>query len=333
LGKLSNTLSAAAIANDFMNSSALVLLGKDRPTQINFKAVTKRFPDGTLGLQEASWEVKEGVSACLLGPPGSGKTTAVRVLEGALEPTGGSVLLLGVNIANRRRYREIRKQVGIVPQGPGMYADRTVGEYLALACSLYSDEDRVVTPDEAEQLLGLTEYRHTRMTYLSTNYQRRLALAAALVANPRVLILDEPTAGLDPLAAQDLRGYLEIAMRGRTALLCTHNQDEAQRLCTYAVTLRGGRVVAKGTWDEIREGALPRLRVAAREGVDRLLAELQKFGFHAWADQGSVLVEVQNVRKDGPDILRKLLTEARLDVYECAPARPAVEGVFAEASR
>ena len=306
----------------------------DRPIQIHFKAVTKRFPDATLGLQEASWAIEEGARACLLGRPGSGKTTAVRILEGSLEPTGGSVLLLGVNIAQEpRRYRAIRKYVGIVPQSPGMYTDRTAGEYLALACSLYSDRDRVITPDEAEETLGLSEYRHTRMSYLSTNYQRRLALAAALVANPEVLILDEPTAGLEPLAAHDLRHYLELAMRDRTTLLCTANQDEAQRLCDYVIKLRGGRVEAEGTWEQIQEGSLPRLRVAARQGVDRLLAELQKFGFHAEADQGSVLVEVPNVRNDGPDLLRKLLNEAGVDVYECAPARPALEGVFAEAGR
>ena len=306
----------------------------DKPIQIHFKAVTERFPNATLGLQEASWAVEEGASACLLGRRGSGKTTAVRILEGSLEPTGGSVLLLGVNIAQEpRRYRAIRKRVGIVPQNPGMYSDRTAGEYLALACSLYSDRDRVITPDEAEEMLGLSEYRHTRMSYLSTNYQRRLALAAALVADPEVLILDEPTTGLEPLPAHDLRNYLELAMRNRTTLLCTANQEEAQRLCNYVIKLQGGRVEAEGTWDQIREGSQPRLRVAAREGVDRLLAELEKFGYQAEADQGSVLVEVTNVRNDGPELLRRLLNEARVDVYECAPVRTASEGVFAEAGR
>jgi len=308
----------------------------DKVIQIHFKAVTKRFPDTTLGLQEASWAIEEGARACLLGRRGSGKTTAVRILEGSLEPTGGSVLLLGVNIAQEpRRYRAIRKRVGIVPQNPGMYSDRTAGEYLALACSLYSDRDRVITPDEAEEMLGLSEYRHTRMDYLSTNYQRRLALAAALVANPEVLILDEPTAGMEPLPAHDLRNYLDLAMgvRNRTTLLCTANQEEAQRLCNYVIKLHGGRVEAEGTWDQIREGSLPRLRVAAREGVDRLLAELQKFGFNAEADQGSVLVEVPNVRNDGPELLRKLLNEAKVDVYECAPVRPSLEGMFVEAGR
>ncbi len=303
-------------------------------TEIHFNAVTKRFPNGKLGLSEATWEIQEGMRACLLGPPGSGKTTAVRVLEGALKPTGGSVLLLGINVSQEpRRYREVRKDVGIVPQSPGMYSDRTAGEYLALACSLYSDRSTVVTPDEAEQVLGLSEYRHTRMDYLSKNYQRRLALAAAMVSNPKVLILDEPTAGLDPLAATDLRKYLEKAMEGRTSLLCTHDQDEAQTLCNYVITLRGGQVVAKGTWEEIQSGSRPQLRVAAREGVDRLMAELQKFGFQAKRDHGSVLVEVPNVRSDGPEVLRKLLNDAGMDVYEFAQVKPAVEGVLAEAGR
>ena len=303
-------------------------------TEIHFRSVTKRFPDGTLGLSEATWRIEEGAHACLLGPPGSGKTTAIRVLQGALKPTGGSVLLLGVNIEKEpRRYREVRKAVGILPQSPGMYADRTAGEYLALACSLYSNRGEVVRPDDAEDLLDLGEYRDTRMTYLSTNYQRRLALAGALVARPRVLLLDEPTAGLDPLAAHDLHMFLKQAMQGRTTLLCTHNEAEAEELCDYVITLRGGRVVAEGTWDKLRERSRPRLRVAAREGVDRLLAELEKFGFHAEADQSSVLVEVPNVRQNGPEVLRKLLNEARVDVYECAPVRPAVEGMFSEAGR
>jgi ABC-2 type transport system ATP-binding protein len=298
-------------------------------TEIHFRSVTKRFPNGALGLSEASWRVEEGARACLFGPPGSGKTTAIRVLQGALKPTGGSVLLLGVNVSKEpRRYRDIRKEVGILPQNPGMYTDRTAGEFLALACSLYSDRHEVVRPDEAEEMLDLAEYRDTKMSYLSKNYQRRLALAAALVARPRVLILDEPTAGLEQLAAQDLHKYLRLAMSGRTALLCTHNEAEAEALCDYVITLRGGSVVSEGTWEELRERSRPRLRLAAKEGVDRLVFELQKFGYRVEPEQTAVIVEVPNMRQNAPELLRKLLVESKLDVYECAPLRPSVEGMI-----
>jgi ABC-2 type transport system ATP-binding protein len=298
-------------------------------TEIHFRSVTKRFPNGTLGLAEATWRVEEGARACLFGPPRSGKTTAIRVLQGALKPTGGSVLLLGVNVSKEpRRYRDIRKEVGILPQSPGMYSDRTAGEFLALACSLYSNRHEVVRPDEAEEMLDLAEYRDTKMSYLSMNYQRRLALAAALVARPRVLILDEPTAGLEPLAAQDLHKYLRLAMEGRTALLCTHNEAEAEALCDYVITLRGGYVVSEGTWEELRERSRPRLRLAAKEGVDRLVFELQKFGYRVEPEQSAVIVEVPNMRQTAPELLRKLLVESKLDIYECAPLRPSVESMI-----
>src|SRR5215471_13349693 len=154
---------------------------------IAFRSVTKRFPDGTLGLADATWHVAEGVHACLLGGSGSGKTTAVRMLQAALRPTGGSVLLLGVPV-DGPGYREVRGRLGIVPQGPGMYPDLTAGEYMSLASRLYD-----ARPERAIDALDLGEYLRTRMTYLSPNFQRRLALAAALVADPDVLLLDEPT--------------------------------------------------------------------------------------------------------------------------------------------
>src|SRR5215831_5577001 len=222
---------------------------------IAFRSVTKRFPDGTLGLADATWYVAEGAHMCLLGSTGSGKTTAVRMLQAALRPTGGSVLLLGVQV-DGPGYRDVRNRLGILPQGPGMYPDLTAGEYMALAARLYG-----ARPDRAVEQLDLTEYLRTRMTYLSPNFQRRLALAAALVGDPDVLVMDEPTAGLDQDAARDLQHYLRLAMRGRTAVLCTHKEQEARELCQEVAIIRGGRVVAQGTWDDLWRKMRPRLKV------------------------------------------------------------------------
>jgi ABC-2 type transport system ATP-binding protein len=291
---------------------------------IAFRSVTKRFPDGTLGLADATWYVAEGAHACLLGSSGSGKTTAVRMLQAALRPTGGSVLLLGVPV-DGPGFRDVRSRLGIVPQGPGMYPDLTAGEYMALAARLYG-----ARPDRAVDALDLGEYLRTRMTYLSPNFQRRLALAAALVADPDVLVLDEPTAGLEPDDARDLHPYLREAMRGRTAVLCTHKEQEARALCQEVAILRAGRVVAQGTWEELWRQMRPRLRVAARQGVDRLLAELAELGMHAEAVEGAVLVSTADPRQEGASLLRRLL-EAGLDVYECAPVEPEVKDIVLEA--
>jgi len=291
---------------------------------IAFRSVTKRFPDGTLGLADATWHVAEGVHACLLGGSSSGKTTAVRMLQAALRPTGGSVLLLGVPV-DGPGYREVRGRLGIVPQGPGMYPDLTAGEYMSLASRLYN-----ARPERAIDALDLGEYLRTRMTYLSPNFQRRLALAAALVADPDVLLLDEPTAGLEPDDARDLQPYLREAMRGRTAVLCTHKEPEARALCQEVAILRAGRVVAQGTWDDLARRTRPRLRLAARQGADRVLAELAELGLQGDAEDGAVLVATADPQEDGASLLRRLL-EAGLDVYQCAPVEPEVKDIVLEA--
>jgi ABC-2 type transport system ATP-binding protein len=291
---------------------------------IAFRSVTKRFPDGTLGLADATWHVAEGVHACLLGGSGSGKTTAVRMLQAALRPTGGSVLLLGVPV-DGPGYREVRGRLGIVPQGPGMYPDLTAGEYMSLASRLYN-----ARPERAIDALDLGEYLRTRMTYLSPNFQRRLALAAALLADPDVLLLDEPTAGLELDDARDLQPYLQEAMRGRTAVLCTHKEQDARALCQEVAILRAGRVVAQGTWDDLARRTRPRLRLAARQGVDRLLAELAELGMQGEAADGAVLVATADPQQEGASLLRRLL-EAGLDVYQFAPVEPEVKDIVLEA--
>jgi len=293
-------------------------------TAIAFRSVTKRFPDGTLGLADATWHVAEGAHACLLGSSKSGKTTAVRMLQAALRPTGGSVLLLGVPV-DGPGYREARGRLGVVPQDPGMYPDLTAGEYMALAARLYG-----ARPERAVDALDLGEYLRTRMTFLSPNFQRRLALAAALVADPDVLVLDEPTYGLEADDARDLQPYLQEAMRGRTAVLCARNEQEARALCRDVAILRAGRVVAQGTWDDLRRRTRPRLRVTARQSPDRVLAELAELGMQGEAVDGAVLVATPDPELEGASLLRRLL-DAGLDVYECAPVEPEVKDIVLEA--
>lgn len=294
---------------------------------IEFRSVSKRFRNGTMALADVTWTIAEGTRACLLGPVGSGKSTAIHLLQGAMEPTGGSVLLLGVQVGSSG-YRQVRRRTGIVPQAPGMYPDLTAGEYLALAARLYN-----VRPDRVVRSLGLEEYNHTRMALLSQGFQRRLALAAALVAGPAVLLLDEPTGGLDPVAATELRKQLREAMHvtNRTTLLCTHSAAEAEALCDEIVVLRGGRVMTQGTLDDLRRRARPRLRIVARQDAEVVLAEVRALGQHAELIEGAVQVEVGSPPTDGPALLRRLL-DAGVEVYECGPVRAPLESLLHEVS-
>ena len=293
------------------------------PTAIAFQSVTKRFSDGTLALDGATWSVGQGTRTCLLGPNGAGKSTSIRLLQGALRPTAGSVELLSSAI-NGPGYAEARRRCGIVSQNPGMYADLTAGEYLALAARLYgAGADRTV------EAFGLGPYLGIRMTHLSEGFQRRLALAAALVAEPDVLLLDEPTVGLDPVAAHEVHGYLQSMMTGRSVLLCTHNLAEAEALCEDVVILRSGRVIVRGRLEDLRQHTQPRLRLTCHQGPDALRAALGD-GARVTTDGAAVLVDVEDVEQEAPGLLRRLMA-AGIDVYECMPIRATLEDLFLEA--
>ena len=232
---------------------------------IAFDGTSKRYRNGTLALREVSWSIPTGARACLLGPNGSGKTTSIRLLEGALTPTSGQVSLFGAEV-NGPGYSAARLRSGVVPQNVGMYSDLTTGEYLELTRRLFGRGD-VATALEA---FGLGEQRYKRLAQLSGGFQRRVVLAAALLSEPDLLLLDEPTVGLDPVAAHDVHAYLGTAMRGRTTLLCTHNLAEAEALCDDVIILQQGQVLLHESLAELRKRQTPRTRLASRQPVAEL---------------------------------------------------------------
>jgi ABC-2 type transport system ATP-binding protein len=293
-------------------------------TAIAFEGVTKRYRSGALALEEVTWSVSVGSRACLLGPNGAGKSTAIRLLQGALGPTAGHVTLLGTDV-DGHGYLEARRRTGIVPQGPGMYTDLTVAEYLDLARNLYGRGDVGGLIDR----LALGPHRGTMLAQLSGGFQRRVVLAAAL------LLLDEPTVGLDPLAAHEVHALLAevMAREGRTTLLCTHNLAEAETLCEEVVILRGGRVLVQAGLADLRARAQPRLRLAAHQGPAALLAALAARGLTGQAqDHGGVDVALANPEAAAPALLRTLLADG-LDVYVCTPEQASLEDLFLDLVR
>ncbi len=295
-------------------------------TAIAFEGTSKRYRSGTLALNEASWSIPVGARACLLGPNGSGKTTSIRLLEGALAPTTGYVSLFGTEV-NGAGYADARGRCGIVPQQAGMYADLTTWEYLELARRLYG---RGSVADTIERF-GLTEERDKRLAQLSGGFQRRAVVAAALLSGPELLLLDEPTVGLDPVAAHEIHDALRAAMAGRTTLLCTHNLAEAEVLCDDVIILRGGEVLLHEPLAALRERQRPRTRLVARQGTAPLLARVRAHGMTGVIDDGAVVVPI-DARSDAPALLRDLLADG-VDVYECTPLSATLEELFLEVVR
>ena len=199
-------------------------------------------------LRGVSFEIDEGEVFGLLGPNGAGKTTTVEILEGYRKRDGGSVEVLGVD--PQHAGRGWRERVGIVLQSSSLYVTLTVRESLAVFGGYY-DQPRDV--DEVIEVVGLTEKRDARVKTLSGGQQRRLDLGLALVGDPELIFLDEPTTGFDPGARRTAWETIRnLRSLGKTVLLTTHYLDEAERLADRVAVLREGRIVRIGTPAELR---------------------------------------------------------------------------------
>jgi ABC-2 type transport system ATP-binding protein len=207
-----------------------------------------------------TFSVGRGEIFGLLGPNGAGKTTTVEILEGYRERTSGEVRVLGADPG--RRPRALRERVGIVLQSSGMYRFLTVREALAHWAGLYPHPREV---EETLAVTGLQEKADARVRTLSGGQARRLDLALALVGDPELIFLDEPTTGFDPAARRSawdtVRSLREL---GKTVLLTTHYLDEAQELCDRVAIVKDGRILAVGRPSELGVGAA-RARVSWRD--------------------------------------------------------------------
>jgi ABC-2 type transport system ATP-binding protein len=291
---------------------------------IELIGVTKLYSGAVKALDNVSIAVEEGEHCCLLGPNGAGKTTIIRLLQGALTPTEGELRILGENV-NGRSILDVKKRVGIVPQNPGMYPDLTVREYLTFVAALYGRGDVVATAGQ----FALQPYIDRPLSTLSGGFQRRLVLAAAAISEPALLLLDEPTVGLDPLAAAETRGLLAQAMKGRTAFMSTHNLAEAEELCDTVIILRQGTVLVHERIEELRKQTSPRLHLAARQGMVVLSDALTGMSLRTSPDGDGVWVHLDGADQVIPDVLRRLLG-AGIDVYECTLVQPTLEDLFVD---
>jgi ABC-2 type transport system ATP-binding protein len=266
--------------------------------------------------------VEEGSHTCLLGPNGAGKTTAMRLLSGALAPSAGFALLYGAS-SGQPAFLDAKRRVGLVPQQPGMYGETTAGQYLALIRALYARD----TDESVVDALGVREVLDRPMDTLSGGMQRRLTLAAALLPRPDLLILDEPSAGLDPVAARQMVDCVRDARRGRTMLLCTHNLAEAEALCERVIILREGRVAVHGAIAELRASAGRRVLLRAREGIAPLRDALGAEGYAAEEEGDALAVRLADVEAGAPALLRALLARG-IEVFECRVVEPSLEEIF-----
>jgi ABC-2 type transport system ATP-binding protein len=251
---------------------------------IRCHGLVKRYPPDVLAVNGLDLEVRRGECFGLLGPNGAGKTTTIEILEGLLPPTAGDIEVLGRRWADDPR--GLRARLGITLQETRLPERLTVEETLGLFRSFYS---RGRTVEEVLELVALTDKRAARYERLSGGQKQRLAVACALVSEPELLFLDEPTTGLDPQSRRQLWQVVDETRRnGHTVLLTTHYMDEAERLCDRVAIVDHGKVIALGT---------PRELVARVVGQEVVEFEAPKDGVDVEALRG--LPGIQAARRDG----------------------------------
>ena len=274
---------------------------------IEIQNLTKRYGD-KLAVDNISFNVKKGSIVGFLGRNGAGKSTTMNIITGYISATSGTARINGYDIL--KNPREVKKCIGYLPEKPPIYQEMTVDEYLKFVCAIKDVKASAVSGhiDEIAQLVKLTDVMKRRIGNLSKGYQQRVGMAQALVGNPEVLILDEPTVGLDPKQIIEIRRMIKALGKRHTIILSSHILPEVADVCEQVVIINEGKIVAQDTLsnlqDGIQESANMVVRIAGSESAStKLIRSLP--GVH--------YVEGLGVReKDTVDILVE--TEKGVDI-------------------
>ncbi len=283
-------------------------------SDIEAEGLTKRF--GTLtALDNLSFRVDPGEIFGLLGPNGSGKTTTVRILSCLISPSEGSARVAGFDIL--KDPLKVREAVGVLTENPGIYDRLTAMENMEFFAEAYGLKDQSKREARVKELLeffDLWDRRGEKAGTFSKGMRQKLAIAKAVVHSPQVVFLDEPTSSLDPKAAKDIRDLMEKMSRQErhTIVLCTHNLEEAQRLCSRVMIIRRGAALATGSIDDLQKklhGA-PELKVTLEEVNARLLDKASKIKLVKSVKlEGttSLIFDLDDPETETPDVVNSLV--------------------------
>jgi len=207
-----------------------------------------------VAVDNISFKVKKGSVVGFLGRNGAGKSTTMNMITGYISASGGTARINGYDIL--KNPREVKKCIGYLPEHPPIYRDMTVDEYLQFVCAIKDVKHSAISShiDEIAELVKLTDVMHRRIGNLSKGYQQRVGMAQALVGNPEVLILDEPTVGLDPKQIIEIRRMIKALGKKHTIILSSHILPEVADVCEQVVIINEGKIVAQDTLANLQEG-------------------------------------------------------------------------------
>jgi ABC-2 type transport system ATP-binding protein len=294
---------------------------------IETHGLTRKF-NGNLAVDGLTIEVREGEVFGLLGPNGAGKTTTVRMLACLIRPTSGTARINGYELG--RDNQQIRRICGILTETPGLYEKLSARENLLYFAWLYDVQDPEAQVRKYLQMLGLWDKRDEPVGIFSKGMRQKVAIARALIHEPRLLFLDEPTAALDPESAKTVRDFIEeLKSENRTIFLCTHNLDEAERLSDRIGVIRQ-RLIAVDTPDGLRRGLFGRQTVVQLAEVTPSLVDALRgldFISHVKQDGNRLLVSLSDPDAQNPVIVERLV-RAGAKVQYVSEVKHSLEDVY-----
>ena len=303
---------------------------------IEVEHLTKRYGAHT-AVDDISFTVEDGCIYGLLGPNGAGKSTTMNILTGYLSATEGTVKVAGHDIAEEPL--EAKRAIGYLPEQPPLYPEMTVREYLLFVAELKGvkhKKERAPMVETAMGRTGLQPVQNRLIRNLSKGYRQRVGIAAALLGEPKVIILDEPTVGLDPAQVIEIRNLIHDLGRTHTVILSSHILSEVQTVCDRVLIISAGKLVAQGTPEELAgqlaaRGTLSATAQGSREEVLAAAGQVEGLtGLHITAEKGGE-VSFTAVCEGGSDLRGELslaLAKAGCPVLSLSTDSMSLEDVF-----
>ncbi len=301
---------------------------------IRVEGLTKDYGERR-AISNLNFETKQGEIVGFLGPNGAGKTTTMRILTGYMPPTEGTATVAGYDIVSESL--EVRKRVGYLPETVPLYTDMTAFEYLKFMADLRKIPNSADRAFEILEMVGLDKRADSHIGNLSKGMRQRVGLAQALIHSPEVLILDEPTIGLDPGQVVEVRNLIREMGRQRTVLLSTHVLSEAQQICDRVLIINKGKIVAEDTPENLQARLVGSERAALRvrgdaDGLNKLVSKVKGVqNVHAMPD-GSVEFQFAPGQDVRPEVA-KAVVNGGYDLLELHQVGMSLEEIFLELTR
>ena len=301
-------------------------------TVIEIKDLVKKYGENE-AVKGISFEIERGEVVGFLGPNGAGKSTTMNILTGYLSSTSGDVKVCGFSILENPN--EVKKRIGYLPEQPPLYFDMTVYEYLSFVYDLKGvKEDKEKHIEEVMETVDIGKVSKRLIKNLSKGYKQRVGLAQALIGNPEVLVLDEPTVGLDPGQIIEIRGVIKKLGEKRTIILSTHILQEVAAICDRVIIINNGQIAAMDTLENLSGSGNGEYLIRVRDSFSKIkdiFAGMGRIENMGHAEHGTVDVKITTDTDKRADII-KTLVGGGVDVLMLRPVEHTLEEVFIKAT-